>query len=211
MVELTEVMCQRGDFEFISLLNKIREGEIDDDVETTLKSRFLTEKSFPQHVVHMFAENKLAKEHNETQLNTVDTQLLLIDETDENPMDIVLSQSQIDAIKKMSEAGNLESQLKLKIGTQVMLTSNLDINDRLVNGLVGTVKQIKYKNNEVSVVHVKFNDNNAGREAMQSDVTARQHNWVPIKNHQALFGLRKNKQRPSVKRTQFPLTRSQFG
>ena len=176
MVELTEVMRQRGDFEFISLLNKIREGEIDDHVENILKSRFLKEKSFPQHVVHMFAENKLAKEHNETQLNTVDTQLLLIDETDENPMDIVLSQSQIDAIKKMSEAGNLESQLKLKIGTQVMLTSNLDINDRLVNGLVGTVKQIKYKNNEVSVVYMKFNNNNEEREAMQSDVTARQHN-----------------------------------
>ena len=53
---------------------------------------------------------------------------------------------------------------------------------------------------------MKFNDNNAGREAMQSDVTARQHNWVPIKKHQALFGLRKNKQQPSVKRTLFPLT-----
>ena len=47
-----------------------------------------------------------------------------------------------------------------------MLTSNLDIDDRLVNGLVETVKQIKYKYNEVSVVYVKFNDNNAGREAM---------------------------------------------
>ena len=111
----------------------------------------------------------------------------------------------------MSERGNLESQFKLKIGAQDMLISNLDIDDRLVNGLVGTVKQIKYKNNEVSVVYVKFKDNNAGREAMQSDVTTRQHNWVPIKNHQALFSLRKNKQRPSVKRTQFPLTRSQFG
>ena len=108
----------------------------------------------------------------------------------------------------MSETGNLESQLKLKIGAQVMLTSNLDIDDRLVNGLVGTVKQIKYKNNEVSVVYVKFNDNNAGREAMQSDVTARQHNWIPLKKHQALFGLCKNKQQPSVKRTQFPLTLS---
>ena len=53
-----------------------------------------------------------------------------------------------------------------------MLTSNLEIDDRLVNGLVGTVKQIKYENNEVSVVYVKFNNNNAGREAMQSDVTA---------------------------------------
>ena len=51
----------------------------------------------------------------------------------------------------MSEAGNLGSQLKLKIGAQIMLTSNLDIDERLVNGLAGTIKQIKYKNNEVSV------------------------------------------------------------
>ena len=50
-----------------------------------------------------------------------------------------------------------ESQLKLKIGAQVMLTSNLDIDDRLVNGLVGTVK----------LCYVKFNDNNATGEAMQ--------------------------------------------
>ena len=95
----------------------------------------------------MFAEKKPAKERNETQLNTLDTQLILIDATDEIPKDIVLSQSQIDAIKqrKMSETGNLESQLKLKIGAQVMLTSNLDIDDRLANNSAGTVKQIKYK------------------------------------------------------------------
>ena len=33
MVELIEVMRQRSDFELISLLNKIREEEIDDQVE----------------------------------------------------------------------------------------------------------------------------------------------------------------------------------
>ena len=100
MVDLTEVMRQRSDFEFVSLLNKIREWEIDDQVENTLKSHFLKEKSFPQHVGHMFAENKPVKEHNETQLNTLDTQLILVDATDEIPKDIVLSQSQIDAIKQ---------------------------------------------------------------------------------------------------------------
>ena len=122
----------------------------------------------------MFAENKPAKEHNETQLNTLDTQIILIDTIDEIHKDIVLSQSQADTIKqrKMSETGNFESQLKLKVGVQVMLTSNLDIDNRLVNGLVGTVKQVKCKTNEVSVVYVKFNNDNAGGEATKSDVIA---------------------------------------
>ena len=136
--------------------------------------------------------------------------MILIDATDQIAKDIALSQSQINAIKQrnMSKTGNLESQLKLKIGTQVMLTSNLDIDDKLVNGLVGRFKQIKYTNNEFSVVYVMFNDDNAGRETMESDVTVQQHNWVPIKKHQALFGHCKNKHQPSVKRTQFPLTLS---
>ena len=79
--------------------------------------------------------------------------MILIDTIDGIPHDIVLSQSQIGAVKKrkMNEVGNLESQLKLKIGAQIILTLNLDIDDRLVNGVVGTVKQIKYKNNEVIV------------------------------------------------------------
>ena len=57
-------------------------------------------------------------------------------------------------------------------------------------------------------MHVKFKDNNAGGEAMQSDVTAQQHNLVPIKKYQALLGLRKNKQQPSVKKAQFLFTLS---
>ena len=74
--------------------------------------------------------------------------MILIDAIGEIPKDIVLSQSQIDAInqRKISETGNLKSQLKLKIGTQIMLTSDSDVDGRLVNGLLGTAKQIKFKN-----------------------------------------------------------------
>ena len=54
-----------------------------------MKSHFLKEKSFLQHIVHMFAENKPAKKHNESQVNTLETQLILIDVTDEIPNVIV--------------------------------------------------------------------------------------------------------------------------
>ena len=69
--------------------------------------------------------------------------MILIDTIDGIPHDIVLSQSQTDAVKKrkMNEVGNLESQLKLKIGAQIILTLNLDIDDRLVNGVVGRNSQ----------------------------------------------------------------------
>ena len=60
----------------------------------------------------MLAENKPAKEHNQTQLNTPDTQLILIHAIDEIPKDFVLSQSEIGAIKqrKISETENVEGQ-----------------------------------------------------------------------------------------------------
>ena len=37
MAELTKVMRQRKDYQFINVLNKTREGEIDEHVELTLK------------------------------------------------------------------------------------------------------------------------------------------------------------------------------
>ena len=47
--------------------------------------------------------------------------------------------------------------MNLKVGFQVMITSNIDINDWVDNGLVGRVTQFKYSN-VVSVVYVKIND-----------------------------------------------------
>ena len=44
MVKRTEAMRQRGDHDFIRVLNKIREGNINKDVELTLKARFLETK-----------------------------------------------------------------------------------------------------------------------------------------------------------------------
>ena len=65
----------------------------------------------------MFAENKPIKKHNETHLETLDSQLVSIDAVDEFSRNIIVSESQIDAIKQR----------------------NMDIDDRLVSCLVGRV------------------------------------------------------------------------
>ena len=44
----------------------------------------------------------------------------------------------------MSETGGLDYKIKLKQGARVMLTTNLNIEDRLLNGQMGTVSIIKY-------------------------------------------------------------------
>lgn len=51
MVGLTEVMWQRGDYEFITVLNKVREGYTDVDVKPTLKLLFLGKVSYPEHAM----------------------------------------------------------------------------------------------------------------------------------------------------------------
>ena len=44
LIELTELMRQLDDLEFIQLLNNIRVGNVDEDVENKLKSRFTEKK-----------------------------------------------------------------------------------------------------------------------------------------------------------------------
>ena len=55
VVELTEVMRQRGDIEFISFLNKTRVGIVDYEGEKILLSRFIAKDNpaYPKHALHM--------------------------------------------------------------------------------------------------------------------------------------------------------------
>ena len=88
-----------------------------------------------------------------------------------------------------------------------MLTSNINIEDRLVNGLVGKVMRIAHEHGAVRIIYLKFNDENAGLVTMRCDIIAQQQHWVPIQKYEASFSI-KNKLHPSIKRTQFPLVLS---
>lgn len=61
------------------------------------------------------------------------------------------------------DAGNLVRNLQLAMGSRVMLTQNINTEDSLVNGAIGTISDIILTNNTITAVHVKFNDPHVGQ------------------------------------------------
>ena len=61
---------------------------------------------------------------------------------------------------KQTDTGGLAAELTLKIGVRVMLISNIDIDDRLINGQLGTVTYNKPRNGRIEIVYIIFDDVN---------------------------------------------------
>ncbi|CAB3982975.1 ATP-dependent DNA helicase PIF1-like [Paramuricea clavata] len=92
-----------------------------------------------------------------------------------------------------------------------MLTTNVDISDRLINGQLDTVIRVSVDNvsNKPSTVFVKFDDCDAGISAIRNSSSsfARENNLVPIKPVLARIKVRPGKpSSPEMQRLQFPVT-----
>ena len=88
-----------------------------------------------------------------------------------------------------------------------MLTTNINIEDRLINVQMGILKHIKIKENEVKTIYLELDDKRAGKIRMSgSDVIAKNNKWVSVKREEDSIYLSKYKSASSAsKRTQFPL------
>ena len=151
MIELTEIMRQRGDTTFTELLCRVRLGEcIPGDLDI-LKSRVIApdmySPDYPHNVIHVYRLNTNVDSRNSFMLNSLapEDQQYVIEASD-----AVAGQTRhIDfscLSNKRSETGGVHGVLKLAIGARVMLTTNIDVADGLVNGARG------------EVVHVVSND-----------------------------------------------------
>ena len=62
-----------------------------------------------------------------------------------------------------SQTANLHAKLKLCVGVRVMLTDNVSVSDRLINGSIGTVKHLDKRSKPLcSTIYVTFGDPKAG-------------------------------------------------
>jgi len=82
------------------------------------------------------------------------------------------------------ETGGLAQNLILKLQAKVMLTSNIDVSDKLINGQIGTVYYIRTNScGNIIKIYLKMEDPSTGLQAMRTDAYAMQENVVPIHLH----------------------------
>ena len=209
MIELDEVMRQKGDVKFTELLNRCRTGSQTKDDIKCLQSRSvsLSQENYPRNALHIWAENNPVNEHNMKILQDLPKPLFVLRSV------VQVTKQDINRFltKGCSETGDLDHEILMKEGARVMLTTNIDIADRLINGQMGSTIRIAVDKiaNKPAKLYVKFDDERAGRITFDksTDSYAKDNNVVPVVPVLAKIKIRPGKpSSPEIQRIQFPLT-----
>ncbi|XP_078381380.1 ATP-dependent DNA helicase Pif1-like [Oculina patagonica] len=213
MVELVQIMRQKGDQAFIELLNRLRVGKHTEADICTIQSRSIDlndTNNYPSNELHVWAENKPATEYNNQRLQDISMPLHVLQAVDQYPNNV--SRTDIERVlsKGRSYTGGLDFEISIKEGARVMLTNNVDISDRLINGQLGTVARIMVSEitQKPTIVYVKFDDDDAGNLMIEksADTFALENKVVAIKPILAKIKCNPGKRSsPEIQRLQFPL------
>ena len=138
-------------------------------------------------------------------LNSLPGRLITIPAKDNIPKNCSMKDVLEAQNQKQSNTGGLAVLLKMKVNVRVMVTTNVDLSDRLRNGQIGTVKYFGLNQNEVDTIYVAFDDTSAGQKRINgNDVIARNNRWVPISREETSIYISKNRTTsPAINRTQF--------
>lgn len=150
-----------------------------------MRSKFILPDSpnYPADALHIWAENN----------PVLDAPLFKIEAIDKIPENVPISR--IDAVynRNQMDTGGLARKLSLKINAKVMLTSNINVSDKLSNGQIGSIYHIKRDSSgNIIKLYIKMSDPTAGLEAIRSDHFAMQYNVVPIEKVEKDIKFNKN-------------------
>ena len=169
--KLTQIMRQR-DIEFAECLNNIcrltpKENSAEDillqNCELHVKENDI---QYPCDAMHVYAWNKSCDEWNEQRLHMLDGRVYESIALD-SKRDDCTQLATLHLTKQNNTIGNLRSILRVKKGARVMLTTNIDVSEGLINGAMGIIIDIildEHKNN-IRVILIQFDNCIVGKEA----------------------------------------------
>ena len=168
-VVVLECNFRQGKNEFTEVLNKVRVGNVDEQVKSLLKSRQL--KLHPESVqddaTHTYFANRDVEKMNATKSNELAAQLFHFNASIRSSTNFKNTTTSHGTI----ENTNFLENLSLKKGSRIMIIYNVNIPDGLVNGQMGTVVGFQFYKNapeKVEAVIVTLDDHNAGSEQINT-------------------------------------------
>lgn len=216
MTELVKNMRSKDDQPFVEMLNRFRTATQTEEDIKIINSRSIdlidpNSEEYPSDAIHIYAENKPVDDHNINKLTQLPGNLYVLRARDQYPPNV--SQTDINRVlsKGRSDTGGLDYDISIKERARVMLTNNIDIADRLINGQIGTVIKVDVDQNtqKPRFVYIKFDDEKAGKNLINkcTDQFAKDNNVVPIGPILAKIKIRLGKpSSPEIQRVQFPIT-----
>jgi hypothetical protein len=196
LYELTEIVRQVGDPEFASILSRIREGkQTKKDCDEINKLNYTDmSEDWPEDPIKLFTTNKQAAASNEDSIIKLGNHIYRIKSQD---------RGHIPENATLNQTANLPHILSICIDARLMLTVNIDTEDHLINGSLGTIKYIhnmSERNPLSGTIYVKFDDPVAGNKRKNNNIN---RDWVPIVAEVKSFSM-KNDGNVNCQRKQFP-------
>ena len=209
--ELFEIVRQSSDPEFANLLSRVREDEHTDEDLAIIKSLADTDTSaWPEQYVKLFLTNYLAGKENEDCISKLGTEIKTIKSADSaRDLESGTYNIAIPENINISQTGNLVNRLKVCKNARVMLTDNVNIPEKLINGSIGTVKAINVnpRNFLAGEIYIKFDDKDAGHTLKKRSLPGELKECVPIVAKVKPFPFSKSRRGKTitVQRKQYPL------
>ena len=129
-------MRQRGDDTLIDLLNNVRIARPQPSDLTLLQSKTFSTagRDFHYESLHIFAENTFVNVHKQKMLEVINDEMCVVPPIDILPKSITYKRIKEALDQNQTDTGGHASVIKIKVNSRVMLTVNVDLSDRLVNG-----------------------------------------------------------------------------
>ena len=214
--ELSQCMRQRDDLDFAHILSIVRYMTVDKEtnldtlpndqkkVINFLRSRVMPSDhpKYPHSALHIFPTNDDVNEFNDKMIQTVP-----------GAIDIPCYESRLDQtgtfnrceVKKAKDDFGLPQNITIGIGARIMITKNQNVDDKIVNGTIGTVVAC-INEKGVDIIWMKPDDSSVGK-LKQSQLTSKQKkmypNCIPIVKVEANISVADDNS--TYKRKQFPI------
>ncbi|XP_062606870.1 uncharacterized protein LOC134268630 [Saccostrea cucullata] len=204
IIELEEIMRQREDAAFATVLNSLRirkiEEPLSEDAKTMLKECI---RDGPDEVLHVYPTNDEVNEYNLKMLRTNCEEFIEITAEDYQKDKTTGKLTLREKPFIRTRTDGLSSSLLFSVNARVMLTRNINVEDGLVNGAIGYISAFELgtnqKRNRVEGIRIVFESKEIGK--LQGKKTCH-GNEVLIQRIQEDI---KEKNTKNVVRHQFPL------